>query len=204
MEKYFLYTVFSEITKIYSKNESNILELYLCLFRIILLSYKPLGTKISIKNNLITLQEPSILQGIIRNISGDTREDIHKLHNPIKYILSKSDKNNEQDVFFLNKFNDGIKNLCRNYHVNSLINYTLKFYMNMIDEFLFTGQNNYDNNILLNNLNMWNQEEINIFFSILKLIEKNKNFMDNYILSLENILISKEKIFLNCIENNGI
>ena len=64
-------------------NRNLILEPFCCILRIILLDYKPTGTKISIQNNSILYNEPSFYQGILRTFYGDNREDIHNLYAPI-------------------------------------------------------------------------------------------------------------------------
>ena len=75
----------------YNNNNMNrnlILEPFCCILRIILLNYKPIGTKISIQNNSIQYYDPSIYQGILRSIYGDNREDIHNLYSPIFFKQS--------------------------------------------------------------------------------------------------------------------
>ena len=64
-------------------NRNLILEPFCCILRMILLNYKPIGTKISIQNNSIQYYDPSMFQGILRSIYGDNREDIHNLYSPI-------------------------------------------------------------------------------------------------------------------------
>ena len=64
-------------------NKNLILEPVCCILRIILLSYKPEGTKISIQNNSIQYNDPTFYQGIWRTIYGDNRDDIHNLYAPI-------------------------------------------------------------------------------------------------------------------------
>ena len=65
-----------------SENKNIILEPISCIFRMILLKYKPSGTKISIYNNSINYNEPNYFQGMIRSYNGDKRDDLHNLYNP--------------------------------------------------------------------------------------------------------------------------
>ena len=76
-----IYTYINKTNINTSKNL--ILEPFCTLIKLILLSYKDKGTKISIYNNSIQYQEPSYIQGILRIWSGDCREDLHNLYNPI-------------------------------------------------------------------------------------------------------------------------
>jgi hypothetical protein len=48
-------------------------------------AYKPVGTKMSIKDSAITLHDASILQGFVRSWHGDTKTDIKALHYPVLY-----------------------------------------------------------------------------------------------------------------------
>ena len=51
-----------------------------------LLSYKPTGTKLSIKNNKISIQESYALQGFQRWYNADNHEQLHQLKLPIFYF----------------------------------------------------------------------------------------------------------------------
>lgn len=56
------------------------------IFKICLLHYKYIGTKFSIKNNTITIQDPSNFQGIQRWMNSDERDQLHHLKLPIFYF----------------------------------------------------------------------------------------------------------------------
>ena len=56
------------------------------IFKICLLHYKYIGTKISIKNNTITVQDPSNFQGFQRWMNNDERDQLHHLKLPIFYF----------------------------------------------------------------------------------------------------------------------
>ena len=64
----------------FSSKKQSILEPICCILRLGLLKHKETGTKISIVNNSISYQSPGMLQGLIRQMGGDTREDIHNLY----------------------------------------------------------------------------------------------------------------------------
>ena len=70
------------------QNQKNlILEPISCIMKLILLQHKEEGTKISVNNNAILFNEPSLGQGFLRSIYGDCREDLHNLYNPFFKIL---------------------------------------------------------------------------------------------------------------------
>ena len=57
---------------------SVIIKLYIC-------SYKSAGTKISVSNNRLTIQESGPFQGLVRGINGDKKNDVPILTMPILY-----------------------------------------------------------------------------------------------------------------------
>ena len=56
------------------------------MIKLALLHYKNNGTKISIKNNVINIQDPDVLQGLRRWYNSDEREQLHQLKLPIFYF----------------------------------------------------------------------------------------------------------------------
>ena len=50
------------------------------------LTYKKNGSRLSIKNNIISIQEPSYLQGVQRWMNSDERDQLHQLRSPILYF----------------------------------------------------------------------------------------------------------------------
>jgi len=60
-----------------------VLDPLTCIVRCAILSFKPIGTKLSINQNKITFIDPNILQGVIRWSYGDKREDLHNIYKPI-------------------------------------------------------------------------------------------------------------------------
>ena len=77
------------------QNKQQILETITAVSRLILLSFKPQGTKISIRDHNIVLCEPSceriygfrIQQGLGRYLNGDSREDIYVLNHVICHFI---------------------------------------------------------------------------------------------------------------------
>ena len=79
-----------------SKDTKNILlEPLSCLIKLVILSQKIQGTKISIYNNSILFHEPSITQGVLRTYQGDSRDDLHNLCFPIMIALKWYPKDRE-------------------------------------------------------------------------------------------------------------
>ena len=76
-----LYEIFTNLFN--DKDKNSIIEPLICLIRLAILDFKPMGTKISIFNNRICYNEPNILQGAVRWSNGDTRDDLHNIYLPI-------------------------------------------------------------------------------------------------------------------------
>ena len=202
------YIYFQTVSKIVNKN--SILEPYCTIFKLILLSYKPEGTKISIYNNSIQFHEPSVLQGIIRLWTGDCREDLHNLYNPIIKVLEYSDYSNEFHICLLNKCMEGLKKLLKVYNDNTIINHTLLHYINIIQKYI--ELNIIDRSLdkkqspLINGLkDLWNNEEIKLIYNTLCHIDKQNddNEKKMYIKNIEDIITFKEEKVNNYIEKNS-
>ena len=169
------------------------------LVKLILLSYKPSGTKISIYNNSIQFHEPSIIQGFLRIWTGDCREDLHNLYNPIIKMLEYSDINNPNHIILLKKCIDGLNIILKVYDSNTIINHTLLHYINIIEKYI-------DINVLDNSLKgknsplidglkiFWNEKEIDLIYDMLEHInDKNDLEKKVYLKNIEDIITFKEK-----------
>lgn len=105
-----------------------------------ILSKKPIGTKLSIKNFIITIQEPNLYQGIIRYLNDDNKLDIANLLYPIK-LACESYLDNIYKIFpnikilFRNAQN-GINILINQYNKYPIVIYTLKYANLIIDNYI--------------------------------------------------------------------
>jgi hypothetical protein len=200
-----MFPMFTSAINIYSyintpiTNKNLILEPFCTLVKLILLSYKPDGTKISIYNNSIQFHEPSIIQGFLRIWTGDCREDLHNLYNPIIKMLEYSDRTNEIHINLLRKCIDGLNIILKVYDSNTIINHTLLHYINIIKKYI-------DINVLDNSLKdknsplieglkiFWNEKEIELIYDMLEHInDKNYEEKKVYLKNIEDIITFKEK-----------
>jgi len=201
-----MFTNVNNYIKLYSYFTSNmntqknlILEPFCCLIKIILLSYKTEGTKISIYNNSIQFHEPSIIQGFLRIWTGDCREDLHNLYNPIIKIIQYCDRENRIHICLLRKCVNGLKELSKVYDNNTIINHTLLHYINIVEKFI--DVNVIDNSLEKNSplieglKKFWNEKEIELVYNMFAHIdEKNMNDEKNiYLKNIEDIINFKEK-----------
>ena len=120
------------------KNDSQVLDPFSCLIRLCLLNYKPLGTKLSFTNNKIVFQEPDFLQPAKRWSSGDSRQHIHNLYNPIFKLNQWYNINTPQFIYLLNKSKYGLNQLlkCYNNNDSNIISHSINYYIETIDKTL--------------------------------------------------------------------
>lgn len=212
-----LYMSIDNIPKYLSKYLFNkevkhfILDPLTCIIRCAILSFKPKGTKISIYDNRISFCDPNFLQGTLRWGSGDKREDLHNIYNPIiksTQWYSKDDKN-IINIFSLAKI--GLQKLKTSYEANSIISHSLALYINIIDLFINSDQkcvnelfdskkkelkniDNENDNIIYKELkNLWDENQISIVNNILIQVQNDKNNSKEWLEALNIILLSKEK-----------
>ena len=68
--------IYSHIRKGSKQHFEVILEPFQAILQLALLSHCPIGTKISIKDNCVYLQQPSYSQGLVRWYNNDNKEDL--------------------------------------------------------------------------------------------------------------------------------
>jgi len=194
-------------------NRNLILEPFCCILRIILLDYKPAGTKISIQNNSIQYNDPSFYQGILRTFYGDNREDIHNLYAPILkgfewYNINESNMNK----YFFERLIIGLEKLNSVYDVNTIIFHSISHYITMIKDLLeyndltkFKDINKQESPLIDNLRNIWDNDEVYIIYKNLNYINNSEddNLKNTYIKSIEDILSYKEKQVENYINNSS-
>ena len=135
-----LYEILSNL--FHEKDRNSIIEPLICLTRLAILDFKPVGTKISIFNNKISYNEPNILQGAVRWSNGDARDDLHNVFlpltkAPIWYDVNKPDV---QNIF---KFAiRGLEKLKRSYSRNSTINHSIQYYITCLRDSIIISEQN--------------------------------------------------------------
>ena len=113
-----------------------ILEPMQVMIQLALLGSSPRGTKISIQENILTLQRPTYFQGVWRWYSRDCREDLYYLFHAIRrYYLWYKNDDNDFYTLILNKAKKGLSKLIETYQntdQTSLL-HTLTLYKNILD-----------------------------------------------------------------------
>lgn len=195
-------------------DNEQVLEPFSVLVKLAILSFKKEGSKISIVNNNLYIQSPNKLQGAIRYLNGNKREEISLLMKPIIRCTSlypicneNQNVNNELKFIYL-KAIEGLKNLKRNYNNStSTVTHSIDYYITIITSHL-NGENlkvdSYEDSKTFSDLTLsttskinlenifkgvWEDADISLIYSMLK-----SNESSTYIKSIEDLLKSKENI----------
>ena len=176
-----------------------ILEPFQVMVQLALVSFCPVGTKISLSNNILKLQKPTFLQGAWRYWNSDNKDDLYYLFHAIRrYMKWYKEKNNKINLYILELAKKGISKLIETYSKTDKksITQTLSLYKNILDM---------DNNDIFkeNNVNTINMdkvfENIKVIYTdnIYRLVynslvtineEENEEYKMEYVLGIETIL----------------
>ena len=116
-----------------------ILEPLQALIQIALLSYYPIGSKLTIQNNILHIQAPSYSQSVTRWYNNDTQEDLFYLFNIFsrfkKFYMDIKVENTKLFELLIYLAKNGINNLIRTYNQTDKTHvlHTLQMYKNMLD-----------------------------------------------------------------------
>lgn len=208
-----------------SSPSDKILDPMSCIIRLAILAFKENKTKIGIRNNSLEFQYPNIFQGALRQMNGDTRSDLHYIHNPILKAIEWYDI--EKIKLILEICKKGLIKLKKSYTEvidSNLVCHSLSYYIKLIETKLSqtkkldksiilikqniseTKQNEdkniYDNNGIKKLKNIWSYKEIKLITDMFILINeyKQKNYNINNILnSIDIIIKGKDEIVRNLI-----
>ena len=177
-----------------------ILEPLSTVLKISLLQFKEPGTKISVGNNKITFNEPSIIQGFFRSWYGHQREDLHNLYHPLLQCIQWYDKTHVKYKCFYQECIKGLRLLLQTYDDHTTIHHTLVHYITILESKELMEEIEDDgqvNPIVQRFRDIWSESEIKMVYDILQLIHSSdtisSDFRETYCKVLEDIVESKEK-----------
>jgi hypothetical protein len=122
-------------------NKNDILDPLSLIIKLFIYSYKPNGTKISILNNKLDIQETSIFQSTIRSIKGDTKNDIINMLFPLTYACEiylstlDEDKNKDKYKYIFEQTIKAFDKLNELYQINE-ITHNIEQLKNIVTNFL--------------------------------------------------------------------
>ena len=192
-----------------SKNKNDTLDPLSIIIKLFIYGYKPIGTKMSISNNRIVIQENGIFQSAVRSIFRDSKNDINIIFFPIifacKYYLSDIEKNSYLPLF--TKLLDSFDKLKETYQGSEII-YNIDQLKNIIISFI--ENNNYDPNLILSHYDspggkikqdiykhlnsIWTVRRINVIFGYINEI------LESSSAELTNNLINALNAYMNCVD----
>jgi len=194
------------LVSFFEVKRDSILDPLTCIIRLGILEFKPIGTKISLNNNKIKYNDPSVIQGALRWSNGDNREDLHNLFNPLKKAVLWYDVNNSEIKNLIDYSIRGLQKLQSSYNKNSVISHSMQYYIDYLKNSI-TQKNNdnieeeEENSISKQLRELWNEREITIVNNIILQLEENRKKnnsefeleQDALIKTLETILTRKEQ-----------
>ena len=142
-------SLYEKVSKYFGNDKSAnnflyILEPLSCVIRLGLLTYKPDGTKISIYNNKIYYNDPSVFQGALRWSYGDTRNDIHHILQPLtkatEWYLPGNDYRFKIIYETAIKGLQNLKKSYQKYDESNLVCHTIDLYMSILNKSLSDGE----------------------------------------------------------------
>jgi len=185
-----------------------ILEPLQAVTQLALLSFCPKGTKLAIANNLLTIQEPSWVQGLWRSYNHDMKEDLFFLFNAIMrfnrfYSYLKKENDDYSDLFDLlvQLGKRGIDKLLQTYASTEqpALLHTLQLYRILLDKPIVLteaeeievnklhGANSIDD-IFINIRDLYSSHEFIILYQSLILLEKKPEKYEVYIRGINTML----------------
>lgn len=200
-----------------------ILEPLQAMTQLAMLSYCPVGTKLTIYNNILFIQQPGISQGVIRYFNEDSKEDLYYLMNVFKrffgyysFMVETNGSNGRQNKLI--KLHEllvknaiaGIDNLLKTYTNADKVNvlHTLQMYKVVLgnpDFFKTNKMGTEDINIdkIFNEIvNIYEHEEYSIIYNLLVLLEKYPENYKEYIVGINSIMDTKHKKIKEWIDKN--
>jgi hypothetical protein len=189
-----------ELLKTKDKERADlILEPMQVMIQLALLAHSPIGTKISVNNNILTIQPPAWSQGAVRWWNNDNKGDLYYLFHAIRrYYKWYKSQNDEVYQYILTWAIKGIDKLSETYNQadKNNIRHTLALYKNVLDlesDEIFKDESN--NIITIDQVfkeiaNIYDENLIYIIHNILILMEKetNSEFIEKYLNGLLLIL----------------
>lgn len=164
------------------------------IIKLAIISNKPVGTKLLIKNNVVHIQEPGPFQGFCRYINKSTKNDLQYLYNPIQlacqYFMNEEYREENPQIVELFECaqrgveklletyaNEPIIQLCLNYYYTLIENYVKEIYNPLFRDDSFTVLYT---DLLTHKLNdLWTPEKIKVVLDIVSFLNDDEMANDN-------------------------
>jgi len=214
-----LISLYSLFKKDYKKERFDIiLEPLQAMTQLAFLAFYPIGSKLSINNNLIFIQTSSWTQGVLRTYNHDKRDDVFFLFNAIMrfnrfYVYLREENDDFRSLFelliTLGKL--GIDKLLQTYanvEQASLL-HTLQMYRTMLDKpDVFCGETENSkkdiDEVFIRIREIYSSHDLYILYHILLLVEKHPENYVSYMTGINSIMQPKYDAIKKWINDNII
>lgn len=193
-----------------------ILEPLQAMTQLALLSYCPVGTKLSISDNILFIQIPSWKQSIARSYNSDKKNDLIYLFNVIKrfhvfynFLKDKDDENSELFEMLKRRSVIGLSNLIQTYNKSSEdhLSQTLRMYIQLVenpDSFKEMDDKTNINTVFSEITEKYSSEHFYIIYNILQLLDREPDEYITYLNSLNSAMDPINKTLKKWISDNII
>ena len=200
-------------------NKNDILDPLSLIIKLYILSFKPQGSKISILNNKIVIQEIGLFQSTVRKINGDTKNDLINILFPLTYAceIYLSDSSSDKYKCLFVQIIKSFDKLNETYQINET-GHNIEQLKNIVLNFL--SNNNFNPKTIISNWeepasilkksffkqtnSVWTENRLNILFGYINEITKNIDsdiLIQNLILSLSTFMNYIDLIVLKLIND---
>jgi hypothetical protein len=178
------------------------------IIKLAVISNKPIGTKLRIDNNIISLQEPGPFQALCRYVLKSNKTDIQYLYNPIEiacnnYLTKTVIQQNPKIKDLFKCAQNGIHKLIETYKSCSVMRICLNYYLSIISNHLDEKHNDslfrkdgmspfYTPEIIDKLSKIWTQEKIKIILNLTSFLSSDDSAETN-VKSLETIIDGIDK-----------
>ena len=178
-----------------------ILEPFQAITQLALLSYCPIGSKLSIADNILYIQRPGWKQSLVRSYNADKKNDLVYLFSVIKRFhkfygfLSYSDDPEKQKLFdiLIDRSKIGLEKLIQTYSKSDgdHLSQTLRMYIRLVDHpDAFKDVESGDvsgvniDDVFGKIVTLYDEDNFTIILCLFRLMSNNPAMYENYLLSL--------------------
>ena len=174
-----------------------IIEPFQVMIQLTLLNHCPIGTKISISNNILYLQRPAFYQGVTRWWNNDNKDDLYYLYQAFRRFVTWYDVKDDKIIkYILEQSVAGIKKLIQTYEKSEKpsIVQTLKLYQKVLaaypNNLLDVDNTNLNDSSFKKVCEIYNDNYYRVIYNSLIIIEgeQNETHKLEYIKGIEQFL----------------
>ena len=198
-----------------------VLEPLQSMLQIALLSVSPIGTKLTIQENILYLQQPSLIQPVSRWYNADKKDDLYFLFQVIKRFIKwynpvsskRSPISLELYLLIVQMGIRGLDNLIRTYNTSGNLNIlqVINMYKNLLEpveklEEKHVIEKVHIDEVFENIMEIYDKNLILLIHNLLIMLQKESDSTNiyNYIIGLNSIMQKNNNLIKNWIKSNLI